>query len=600
MRPIPDQIAHVRITGDGGRIAFVPIEGASIRAIETAFLRAGLTPFVSRSPHQAILPVEQYPEAEAALSGWSISLSPEVEQAVTNLGESETRLRRGRDAVSALNDPEVASQSLEGFPELSLLDPHQVVAVAAATHPDVVGLCLFDEQGLGKTIEGLFSFHRLFQLGEIRRGVVFAPKNMVLEWKNDLERMLPGRYRVTTVAGSQKEKTRALSQDSDIFVTNFETARSHSVQLRQRLKERDGKSLLIVDESFFVKNPESIRSKAIRELRHHAARCLVLCGTPAPNSPHDLVEQFNIADGGIAFRGVQIPEDHDPARDIIRQVINERGVFLRRLKQEVLPDLPGRTFHRVILPMEEGQERLYKTALRSLIHSVKAVDEGTFRRRLTTFMGQRVALLQICSNPSLISDEYFATPAKLVAMDNILEELVERRKEKVVVWSYFTRSLHGIMARYAKYNPVLVDGSVSAVEDRREAVRKFQTDNETMLFVANPAAAGAGLTLHRARFAVYESFSNQAAHYLQSLDRIHRRGQTRDVEYLILLCDQTLEFSEFDRLLRKEAAAQELLGDEVAHLVTKESFLEELLTSARGLGLGETEPVEASIASGHP
>ena len=62
-----------------------------------------------------------------------------------------------------------------------------------------------------------------------------------------------------------------------------------------------------------------------------------------------------------------------------------------------------------------------------------------------------------------------------------------------------------------------------------------------MVFVANPAAAGAGLTLHRARVAIYESLSNQAAHYLQSLDRIHRRGQKREVEYVVMLCDGTLE-----------------------------------------------------------
>ena len=69
-----------------------------------------------------------------------------------------------------------------------------------------------------------------------------------------------------------------------------------------------------------------------------------------------------------------------------------------------------------------------------------------------------------------------------------------------------------------------------------------------MLFVGDPGAAGAGLTLHRARYAVYESMSNQAAHYLQSLDRIHRRGQDRPVEYLVLLCDETIESPEYERI----------------------------------------------------
>jgi SNF2 family DNA or RNA helicase len=111
-------------------------------------------------------------------------------------------------------------------------------------------------------------------------------------------------------------------------------------------------------------------------------------------------------------------------------------------------------------------------------------------------------------------------------------------------------------------------------------VQRFQEDPECRLFVANPAAAGAGLTLHAARVAVYESFSNQAAHFLQSLDRIHRRGQERDVRYVILLCEDTIDEAEFDRLKRKEAAAQNLLGDVVDAPITRELMLAELAGSA--------------------
>ena len=99
--------------------------------------------------------------------------------------------------------------------------------------------------------------------------------------------------------------------------------------------------------------------------------------------------------------------------------------------------------------------------------------------------------------------------------------------------------------------------------------------------LTDPAAAGTGLTLHRARYAIYESMSNQAAHYLQSLDRIHRRGQARPVEYLILLCDETIEQLEYERLLRKEAHAQELLRDELTPPMTRDAFLHELLGLSR-------------------
>jgi SNF2 family DNA or RNA helicase len=78
--------------------------------------------------------------------------------------------------------------------------------------------------------------------------------------------------------------------------------------------------------------------------------------------------------------------------------------------------------------------------------------------------------------------------------------------------------------------------------------------------------------------------SNQAAHYLQSLDRIHRRGQTRDVEYLVLLCNATIEVDEYERLVNKEQAAQQLLGDVVEPPVTRQSMLQEAITCIRRIG----------------
>ena len=148
-----------------------------------------------------------------------------------------------------------------------------------------------------------------------------------------------------------------------------------------------------------------------------------------------------------------------------------------------------------------------------------------------------------------------------------------------MLWSFYTASLNAICARYGRFNPVRYDGTVNDVHVRREAVRRFQEDDETMLFIANPAAAGAGITLHKAKYAIYEFMSNQVAHYLQSLDRIHRRGQSRDVEYMVLLCDKTIEVEEYERLVRKERAAQALLGDRVDKPVTREAMLAEVLVA---------------------
>src|SRR6185295_12413361 len=96
-------------------------------------------------------------------------------------------------------------------------------------------------------------------------------------------------------------------------------------------------------------------------------------------------------------------------------------------------------------------------------------------------------------------------------------------------WSHFRVSLDAIAQRYKRYGLVRIDGSISAIEARIEAVNRFQNDSATRVFLGNAAAAGAGITLTSAHHAVYESFSNQAAHYMQSIDRIHRRGQLEQV-----------------------------------------------------------------------
>ena len=474
----------------------------------------------------------------------------------------------------------LAKQKISDCGGLGVLDEHQVVNVAAMTLPGSPGLCVFDEQGAGKTVTFIFAYDLLVERDEADIALIVAPKSMIAEWPKDLDTFRADIYRTLVLTGSLREKRRLLADGGDVYVTNFETVVAMETELRALMRARPRRTVLAIDESFFIKSLDAKRTRALRRLREWASRAYVLCGTPAPNSPSDLVQQFNLVDFGFCFRDVDVPADRELAVPVVQSAIEERGLFLRHLKKDVLPDLPVKRFHRVILPMAEVQGRLYHATLNRLVADVESVDETGFIKQRTTFFARRAALLQICSNPSGVSEKYTETPAKLKALDELVERLVGREGEKVVIWSFYTASVAGIVQRYARYGVVRYDGSVSDVRARREAVRRFQEDEETMVLVANPAAAGAGLTLHRARVAIYESLSNQAAHYLQSLDRIHRRGQERDVEYVIMLCDGTLEVSEYDRLVQKEQAAQDLLGDNVKTPFTRETFLADVREAA--------------------
>jgi SNF2 family DNA or RNA helicase len=477
-----------------------------------------------------------------------------------------------------------AIQLLKDFYDIAQLDDHQKINVAAMTLPGSPGLCVFDEQGTGKTVTVIYAFDQLVHLDEVDIVLIFAPKSMVAEWPVDLGRFKGDLYKCVMITGGRREKLAAINSDADFFVTNYETAITMKEELASLLRRHRGRAVIVVDESFYVKNLDAKRTRAIRLLREYCGKAYVLCGTPAPNSPHDLVQQFNIVDFGYTFEGANLPEDRESARPLVQRIINERGLFIRHLKNEVLPSLPLKRYTRIIIPLQHHQNRLYVAAVRDLIVDLRSTDDKTFLRRIGSFLAKRSVLLQICSNPASVVEGYAEVPAKLTALDGLLQETIIKKKEKVVLWSFYTASIDAIISRYRQYHPVRYDGTIPVVADRREAVRKFQEDNKTMLFVANPAAAGAGLTLHRARIAVYESMSNQAAHYLQSIDRIHRRGQTRDVEYLILLCDKTIEVDEYERLITKERSAQELLGDQVEEPITRESMLSEAINALRLIG----------------
>lgn len=508
---------------------------------------------------------------------------PEVQRAVDNRRRVERHATAVLDSSRRiLSDGPVAARALIADSDLAdRLDDHQAVNVATMVVPNGWGTCVFDEQGVGKTVMVVAAFDLLVERGEADLLAVVAPKSMIAEWAEEFRRFTGNRYRVAVVNGTRQERAWALNSGADVVVVNYESVVSMADTLR--LLARRTRAVLAVDEAFFVKNPDATRTRAVKALREWCGRCFVLCGTPAPNSPHDLVTQFDLVDFGRTFAGVRLDVERDIAAAQVKAVLDHRGFFVRNLKRDVLRHLPQRAFSEVTVRLAPQQQAAYDAALRDLVLDLRATSDEQFHRQMTNFLERRAALLRICSDPGPLVPGYDETPAKLTALDSLLGDIIEKTGEKVVVWSFYRAALDRIATRFARYGLARIDGSVTDVTERRDAVRRFQEDDETMVFLGNPAAAGAGLTLHRARIAVYESLSNQAAHFLQSLDRIHRRGQTREVQYVTLLADGTIEHAEYQGLLEKADRQADLLGDADTPRITRSLLLHELLASRPGL-----------------
>lgn len=453
------------------------------------------------------------------------------------------------------------------------LDPLQATAVSAMVLPELLGLCLFDEQGSGKTVMTIAAFDVLKARDLVDSMIVVCPKSMLSEWPKDIQRFLPGKYNVVQAEGDRKQKNEAAYKDFDVLVTNYEGIEAMLTPLLAAADSR--RYLLVVDESYYLKNSESVRSEKTEKLRAKCKRCFVLCGTPAPNSAHDLINQFDLADLGFTFGGFTKSNDVKRDWDRISQLVDERGLFIRRLKSEILENVPEKNFHIIRVQLKGKQALMYEQARSQLELELKTFNNETFRRKLVTYFQRRAVLLQICCSPDSIDPTLSETPVKYEILDVLLQDLISNNR-KVIVWSFYKRSIDEMAARYANYNPVRVDGSVNASR-RREAVNTFQTDPNVKLFLGNPAAAGAGITLHAAYDAVYVSYSNQAAHYLQSLDRIHRRGQkSEEVNYYLLVCKDTVEETEIIRLRGKEIKQNGLLRDHVPWPTSLDDALNEL------------------------
>lgn len=460
------------------------------------------------------------------------------------------------------------------------LDDHQAINVALLTAPGTWGGCVFDEQGTGKTVTMIATFDVLVERGLTDTLLVVAPKSMVAEWRTEFGRFTGDLYRVVVAEGDRHAKASALYSGADVIVVNFETMvalEAEVIQLARRTR-----LTIAVDESFNVKNPDASRTRAAMNIREWCTHAFVLCGTPAPNSATDVVAQFNLVDFGRTFRGLRPGKDRAVAAHQITQCLTERGLYVRNVKSAALPDLPPKSFTEVEVELAPQQQAAYDAALNDLIIDLEHVDDATFAQHIQSYLERRAALLRICADPTPVVPGYNETPAKVAALDQLLSHLVTDNGEKVVVWSFYRSSLDRIADRYATLGLVRIDGSVTDSADRRRAVRAFQDDPDIRVFLGNPAAAGAGLTLHSARYAVYESLSNQAAHYLQSLDRIHRRGQNRDVHYVTLVARGTVEEIEYRRLRQKADAQAALLGDPPAPALTRTLMLDELLGARQG------------------
>ena len=422
---------------------------------------------------------------------------------------------------------------------------------------------LFDEQGLGKTKQLIDAVAAAVASGGIQGAVIVCPNTLKATWRDEIEKHAPG-ARAVVLGNGKTARRQALGNLRGMFyIVNYEAVPLEGVVLTALLKFK--RFALVLDESHRIKNPSAAVTQTIHRLAHAAERRYILSGTPVANTPGDLWSQLFFLDGGKTSgtspdefaRKFGSSESGYKNLDTLSSELASIG--LRRTKEKNLK-LPDKVVLRLPTPLAGKQAALYEGLRKRTRQLVKGLSGSNFQLQSDNILTKLLRLVEVASNPRLVDPAYGETPAKFEALDRLLGERLAAPDAKVIVWTSFVDNVADLRKRYSRFNPVVIHGSVPG-QQRVEAVRRFRTDPQTRLLIANPAAAREGLTLIEARTAIYLDRSFNLVDYLQSQDRIHRIGQTRECEIILLIAPGTVdEYLDFS-IEQKTRVARFVQGD---------------------------------------
>lgn len=422
----------------------------------------------------------------------------------------------------------------------------------------------FSVPGAGKTTEALAYFF-LTRVPEDRL-LVIAPKNAFVAWEDELPacagQTLPGFVRLT---GGQARIHEILSADPPAVIISYHQLPRVMNEITAYLVRNP--VYMFVDESHRMKRgTEGVHGLSILSLAHLPKRKLILSGTPMPNATDDLVSQFNFL----------YPELSAKSDNVVEKL---RSIFVRTTKGELELTPPRRVVQHI--PMGPAQEKLYAAlasdAARHL-SGLSVTDRISFRK----FAKCVQYMIQAASNPALlISSSLVGHPlldaairegisSKLAYACSLVRKWVGQG-HKVIIWSTFVKTVEHLAGLLADLGSHYIHGGVPTSEDpdaldsRETKIRAFNDGSSPCrVLIANPAACSEGISLHHVcHRAIYVDRNYNAAHYLQSEDRIHRIGLAPDVAtYITILCSPATVDESVDRRLQAKVQVMQAVLDD--------------------------------------
>ena len=461
---------------------------------------------------------------------------------------------------------------------------HQLVALEKSWHKE--SFAYFMEIGTGKTKVLIDNLAMLYDKGKVNGALIIAPKGVVKTWyEQELPTHLPDHIENVTVLWQPNftkkyqenlDRLFELGEDLHILIMNVEAlSTDKGVKFVTKFLNAH-KTLMAIDESTTIKNQAAKRTKNIISLGKYAKYRRIMTGSPITKNPLDLFSQCEFLDPWLlnfdsfyAFRNRYAKMKNMYLRDRTIQVVDVfqnlgelsekvKGFSYRVLKEDCL-DLPPKNFIKRYVTLTTDQKRIYE--------QMKKEAMAILNGKVTTTM---TVLTQLMRLHQITCGHFTADDGSTQAVEsnrlNELMSILEETDGKAIIWANYQLSVGEIVQRiikeYGKDSYVHYYGLTSQ-EDRQDNIRKFQNNSNCRFLIGTPQTGGYGITLTQANTVIYISNGYDLEKRLQSEDRAHRIGQKKNVTYIDLIAEDTVDEKIVKALRNKINIASEVMGEEL-------------------------------------
>ncbi len=434
------------------------------------------------------------------------------------------------------------------------------------------GGLLADEMGLGKTLQVIAM---LGNWKDRKRTLIVCPASLVYNWSKEIDKFLPSLpHRM--IQGTQEERKQLIesSQENEVLITSY-----HILQRDIELYEDIQFSCEVIDEAQYIKNASTMNAQAVKAIQ--ASFKLALTGTPIENRLSELWSIFDYLMPGFFYNyqtfkkrfETPIVRDQD---DLMERELNQMitPFVLRRVKKDVLKDLPEKLEEVYYAPLEGEQKQLYDAEVQKIKLILTKQTDQEFKENKIAILAELTRLRQLCCFPGLVYDNYKQNSTKTDIGIDLICNAIEGG-HKILLFSQFTSMLSEIEKRLKerKIDYYLLEGKTPK-KKRAEMVESFQED-DVPLFLISLKAGGTGLNLTAADIVIhYDPWWNTAVEN-QASDRAHRIGQTNIVTVYKLIMKDTIEERILELQSQKSDLANRILsGDGISSSqLTREDLL---------------------------